>query len=513
MAELRDEKLDLWLRRSWNVLLEGRHGVGKTERIKAALKRTKLNWRYFAGGTLDPWVDFVGIPQSTVENGRKVIELIRPAWHYEPVELLFIDEFNRAHSKVQNACFELIQYQTINGLPLSSLKMIWVAINPQYEEEYNVEKLDKALRDRFRIQFEVDNLPCPIYFTEKYPEEAKGALAWWHELPATQKLEVSPRRLEDAIIVHQGMGDLNDCLPKGSNVTKLIQLLNVGPAKEKLLALFRGKNTENARQFLGVENNFAQAKRYILVRPDDAALYSCGIVDWQNFFVPLLRPEKISCLISESPAICKLVCENAHKEPAYTQAMHEILRAGTNRKLIKEIKKHLKGTNILVAQYAELTNNIDFEEPYFNKGVSNAEWDALVAIWKSNMLDHKVETTPQRVALYKQVHDQMPEKLNSRQAQDTLDLLGMIAGRCWPHKIKDMKHLVGMVNHCIMSIHEETRLDWIEMLKVYGPCLGNVLGRLEKGNLQHRVMCPLTQTPGIGELILERKGESLEQQT
>jgi hypothetical protein len=491
MAELRDEKLDLWIHNRWNVLLEGRHGVGKTERIKAAFDRNKINWRYFSGGTLDPWVDFVGIPKAVERNGKEVITLVRPEWHYEPVEALFVDEFNRTHSKVQNACLELLQYKTINGHPISTLKMIWVAINPQLEDEYNVEKLDKATKDRFIIQFEVENVPCPIYFNKKHPDYAKAALAWWRELPEAMKLEISPRRLEDAIKVHKGLGDLADCLPRGCNVTKLVQTFKIGrPVTEKLKELYDNKNLDDARRFLAVENHFAQAKGYIL-----------GNDEWQQFFVPLMQPEKVSCLISESDKVCKLVCDNAHKEPAYTNAMHEILRANTNKKLVREIKRHLKGTNILVAQYGDLVNNTEFEEPFFNKGVSNIEWDAMIALWKTQ----EIETTPQRVALFKHLHSKMPEKLNSQQAVDTLDLIGLIASRSWPEKLLDLPDLMGIVNHCIMAIHRETHVNWLEMLKVYGPTLGGLLGRLEKAGLHTKVMCPITQMPGIGELILERK--------
>ena len=288
------------------------------------------------------------------------------------------------------------------------------------------------------------------------------------------------------------MGDLHDCLPRGSNVTKLIQVLRVGPIADSLKALFEAKNRRKLAVLLAIENNFAQAKPCLINRPGDE--------EWQKFFVPLLPPEKISCLISESDKICKLVCMNAHAEPVYIQAMHEVLRANTNRKLVKEIKKHLKGTNILELRYANLMNNLDFEDAHYVKGASNAEWDALVNVWKTC----KMDTTPQRLAVYKQVHSRMPEELTAQQAQETLELLAIIMERRWADKLLDLRNLVGMINHCIICIHRETRLDWLEILKVYESCLGNVLAMLEKANLQNKVWCPLTKVPGIKELILER---------
>ena len=59
----------------FNVLLTGRHGVGKTALVNDVFNKLKWNWRYFSASTIDPWVDLVGIPQEV--NGK--LELIRPA--------------------------------------------------------------------------------------------------------------------------------------------------------------------------------------------------------------------------------------------------------------------------------------------------------------------------------------------------------------------------------------------------------------------------------------------------
>jgi hypothetical protein len=37
MSDLKDEKLDFWIKNHYNVLFVGKHGVGKTSIIKAAL--------------------------------------------------------------------------------------------------------------------------------------------------------------------------------------------------------------------------------------------------------------------------------------------------------------------------------------------------------------------------------------------------------------------------------------------------------------------------------------------
>jgi len=38
----------------------GKHGVGKSAMIIEAFNRHNLNWMYFSGSAMDPWVDFVG---------------------------------------------------------------------------------------------------------------------------------------------------------------------------------------------------------------------------------------------------------------------------------------------------------------------------------------------------------------------------------------------------------------------------------------------------------------------
>lgn len=65
-----DKKLDFYMEHNLNVLLCGRHGVGKTAMIQAAAERHGLKWKYFSAATMDPWVDFVGVPKEKTEGGQ-----------------------------------------------------------------------------------------------------------------------------------------------------------------------------------------------------------------------------------------------------------------------------------------------------------------------------------------------------------------------------------------------------------------------------------------------------------
>jgi hypothetical protein len=69
--------LDFWIENEVNVLFRGRHGVGKTTMVIDALNRKKLNWLYFSTRTMDPWVDFIGVPKEHKDADGSYLEHIR----------------------------------------------------------------------------------------------------------------------------------------------------------------------------------------------------------------------------------------------------------------------------------------------------------------------------------------------------------------------------------------------------------------------------------------------------
>jgi hypothetical protein len=193
------ECMRLWL----NVLLEGYHGVGKTQMVLDEAKRQGLILKYYSSATLDPWADLVGIPvpiDVKTDNGemKKRLEFIRPA-DVERADILFFDELNRAHPKVLNAVLETIQFHSINGQPLPNLKMVWAAMNPP-GDIYQVSELDPVLVDRFHVYLEVAAEPSADYYTNKagIPYNiARALVTWWHrDLDDNLRKIISPRRLE-----------------------------------------------------------------------------------------------------------------------------------------------------------------------------------------------------------------------------------------------------------------------------------------------------------------------------
>lgn len=373
------KKIDFWVSNNQNVLFIGKHGVGKTAIVKESFEKYGLNYRYFSASTMDPWVDFVGVPKEkdddkfpeqflvikelasldkkiaiewVVSNwnmseesaarivahclvrpkGLTYLDLIRPhSFATGEVEALFFDEFNRSPKKVRNAVMELLQFKSINGFKFPNLRMIWAAINPDDEADgYDVEKLDPAQKDRFHVFASVDYRPNVDWFRSKYGQRiADSAIQWWSELSFEEKDKVSPRRLQYALDTHLNKGDMRDVLPASSNISKLHSALNSGPTLEKLELLIASGDKEEAKIFLSNENNFASAIKYI--SKSDQLL---------DYFLNLVPKEKISSLLAIDNNISKYIINSTERFSVFKQVCEEIVLANTNTKLVKKIKRH-----------------------------------------------------------------------------------------------------------------------------------------------------------------------------
>jgi hypothetical protein len=186
------------------VLLIGYHGVGKTMMVLQEAARRHLRLKYYSASTLDPWTDLVGVPVPEKVSGTGQDS---PGWFLRFVrpedlllaEIVFFDELNRSHPKIQNAVLEMIQFRTINGVPLPKLKMVWAAINPP-NDIYHVTELDPALLDRFQVHLCVPAEPSVAFYRNKagLPMGVAQALVnWWRfDLDDDLRRAISPRRLE-----------------------------------------------------------------------------------------------------------------------------------------------------------------------------------------------------------------------------------------------------------------------------------------------------------------------------
>ena len=327
------DKLELWIKEKYNVLFEGRHGVGKTHIILKAFKRANLRYAYFSGATMDPFIDFCGIPITVVDpkSGKTTIKLQRPE-HLVKInpQAIFFDEFNRTHKKIRNAVMELMQFKTINGQPMGDdLQMIWAAVNPDDDEsEYDVDKIDPAQADRFHIRIQIPYKCSVSYFERKYGEEGKTAVQFWNKLEEPIRLQVSPRRLDYVMRVWARGGDIRDALPVAANPSRLLQLLN-SDGYEEIKPLL--KDFEKAEEFFKSESNFA--------------LYIDEVIKDKKFW-PLfdaMPDEKIASLLSKKKRVAKSIRTHIESEfrkkskdaiAIYKPILNDIIQAGTNQPMV-----------------------------------------------------------------------------------------------------------------------------------------------------------------------------------
>lgn len=202
-----------------NILLEGEHGVGKTEMCLQACSELKHEdgtpWKllYFSASTLDPFTQLVGVPFPVEKDidGQivKTLESIRPHT-IDEVDAVMFDEFNRAEYRTTNAVMEILQFHAINGERLRNLKAIIGCQNPP-GGDYNVAPLDPAIVDRFQYKIQVPAKPSKSYITaalmdtasvvsgEKFAGErvrrvVDGAFEWYNGLDNNAPY-ISPRKI------------------------------------------------------------------------------------------------------------------------------------------------------------------------------------------------------------------------------------------------------------------------------------------------------------------------------
>lgn len=237
--------------KGFNVLLIGLHGTGKTESIKAMAERKKLKMKYFSCSTLDPFTDLVGVPVPTDvldadgnPTGEQYLKMVRPH-DVDDADIIFFDELNRADAKTLNAVFEIIQFRSINGDPLPNLKVCWGAINPP-DEDYDVERLDAALLDRFDLYINIDPKPSVTYMSKfMAPQYAQVLYRWWndHAIDIRKGVRdskvdyISPRRLMKLGLVwesFENMRLLKMALPQGGTFDHMKLVKELRAASESI---------------------------------------------------------------------------------------------------------------------------------------------------------------------------------------------------------------------------------------------------------------------------------------
>lgn len=528
---MRTEKLDFWLEHGMNVCFVGSHGTGKTSMIQACFERAGLiqgkTYLYFSGSTLDPWVDFVGVPKErtvdkipehfqiirdmagissdialeyvisnmhlsenaskrviahalNLKEGRTYLELVRPeAFAEDTIEAIFIDEYNRSPKKVRNAVMELLQFKSINGKKFPNLRTVWTAINPPENDEYDVEELDPAQQDRFEVTVVIKGDPSETWFVQQYGKHGKTAVEWWNDLTEIERKNVSPRRLDYAMKMWRTNGDIRDVLPKSSCVSKLLSALNTGPMSERIESLFNSMDVSATKLFLSSENNFAAAKKLI-----------CESETMMAFFVPLMGKEKISVLLSDDERTRRYILASFKSHEVFQEVILDVLQANQNKALIKSIRKVMADVANVIGGFGS-GNNSQPAPPHYNLveciPADSRNWsDKLVSMDKMPR-----DTTAQRSKVYIDVVRSIPEKMTGEEALNTIFLLTNIAAKSWLTTFADsMPKMVNILNHAIAQLAINENMTWGDIISQHGQKMQNLLSKLKDANLFNLVFTP-----------------------
>ncbi len=465
---INENNLQFWIKNNYNVLLRGKAGVGKSACIINAFNKAGLKWLYFSASTLDPWIDFIGIPkEKTNEAGQSYIDLVRPkAFAEDDVEAIFLDEYNRAPRKVLNAVLELIQFKSINGKKFNNLRFIWAAIKPPEvdEQNYNVEELDPAQIDRFKVIYDVPYMPDASYFRKKFgTEKADAAISWWKDLDSKQKDSVSPRRLDYALDMFLQGGDLKWVLPNNVNVVRLKQELNSGSFQLQLKSIYESKDDAKAKAFFKDENNFDGCIKSVLSSKDS---------NFKSFCYSAFSDEKISGLMSKHKDIEKYVFE---KYQDYEPLIKNIANANSSAlgRRAKTIVKKFEAKN-----KAPITNKLTKSNCpiFFNLNSSAEEFNnqyAFLGIASKNL-----NATYGRQSVYDFYQMHLPKNLGKLDT-NPLSVLLHIADKAQTNYTlnKKMPNLSGMINHCISYLINIGNVNWIDdqLYNRVSKKLGNIL--------------------------------------
>ncbi|MBE6333161.1 MAG: ATPase [Bacteroidales bacterium] len=136
-----------------NIMLVGRHGIGKSEILTHYYKqRGQRVVTLFLGQMSDPG-DLIGLPRISDEKNLQnaVTQFIPPYWwptDGQPI-VLFLDELNRARPELLQTVMDLVLNRTLAGKRLPDGSRVIAAVNDG--DEYQLTHLDPALVSRFNV--------------------------------------------------------------------------------------------------------------------------------------------------------------------------------------------------------------------------------------------------------------------------------------------------------------------------------------------------------------------------
>jgi len=450
---IKPDALDWWFNTNKNVMLVGRHGVGKTAMIKACFERHGLvhneTYLYFSASTLDPWVDLIGCPKEVRdEEGRLYLDIVRPKNLYHgKIVAIFFDEFNRSPKKVRNAVMELLQFKSINGFRFPDLKCVWTAVNPESDDVYDVEKVDPAQEDRFHIIKEIP-YECDFdFFVSRFGQEhAATSIEWWNALPDAEKNKISPRRLEYALDEFIAGGDVRDILPVSSNIPKLLQSLKNGSVETKIKSLFESKNESDSKLYLSKDNNSTSAVPHIIKNDD-----------YMKFFLPLIHKEKLMSLLISNDDVFKHISKNWQAYPIFESLLQSGLLS-KNQLLKKKIqnvfaRSQREKFNSLKNKGKDIADSIPPLEPF--KPTALRPKDGLCNLLSSLHMTN-MKLISKKFDSYKKLCFEIPEQISKDECLSVLIFLNAICENSSTSTLlsQELHGLPNVANFLLSKLHK-----------------------------------------------------------
>ena len=225
LTEVRDpfvRAVDMAVEHGVNLMVQGPPGIGKTSYVRNHLVSLGYDVLVLSGPVVQPENMVVPIPAG------EHIELVLMDWFARPVQegkkakVLVLDEIWRAPEMVRQRFLEILQENTLGGIPIEGLACVIGLNNPKDFAGFalSVDLPDQAQSDRFFMSIEVTNaqIPWANHLTEKYGEVADTFIKWWNESLSTEERQlITARTVERLIVRHMKNGPLENALPYMEN--------------------------------------------------------------------------------------------------------------------------------------------------------------------------------------------------------------------------------------------------------------------------------------------------------
>lgn len=197
-----ERALGLVVEHGRNLFVQGTHGIGKTKRVRAAVRNSGLREVYLSGPSSSP--EDLSIPMKNDQGGLTNATLERLTG--DDPKALVIDEIWRSDRPTMNAFMEPVLERTVGGFPTGVKTVIGIG-NPKEAagHRYDVGRCDPAHASRFDLSIEVvaEGTGSLDWLLSTFGEDAEPFVAWWQEdLDDLGRVLVSPRTLERMIRRH-----------------------------------------------------------------------------------------------------------------------------------------------------------------------------------------------------------------------------------------------------------------------------------------------------------------------